>query len=435
MNPSLLAASATATPTGDLDIADAPFSRRCHWLAFALHPETGRDALYLRNARGGVVNRTLLRIELEQDGRTVPATLHVSVGRLTLTAAGSCAEFCLDGTNTARVRLSGPATLRLHVVDQLYSSTLQCETGRWHLNLNASSTRLMVTRLHGELAVEAPFIPGKSDTAPALLRLRASAGAPAELEITEFASTWIRPDTRPAFDAIANAAELEFSTWFAAFGTFPARWAPLARRAAFLLWANTAPASGNYAHPAILMSRNAMISVWSWDHCFSALALLPSHPRQAWEQWWLPFALQTPEGMLPDAFTDASVDFGMTKPPVHGWALTTLLRHYTPTPGELAQAYTALERWTSWWLTHRDDDHDGIPQYNHGCESSWDNDPLCCGGLPCESADLTVYPVDERLVRVLNQTLQRKTPHGLRPPTPLLDQPSRRRGCPGGRLR
>ena len=333
------------------------------------------------------------------------------------------------------MRLSGPATLRLHVVDQLYSSTLQCETGRWHLNLNASRTRLMVTHLHGELAVEAPFIPGKSDTAPALLRLRASAGAPAELEITEFASTWIRPDTRPAFDAIANAAELEFSTWFASFGTFPTRWAPLARRAAFLLWANTAPASGNYAHPAILMSRNAMISVWSWDHCFSALALLPSHPRQAWEQWWLPFALQTPEGMLPDAFTNASVDFGMTKPPVHGWALTTLLRHYTPTPGELAQAYTALERWTSWWLTHRDDDQDGIPQYNHGCESGWDNDSLCCGGLPCESADLTVYPVDERLVRVLNQTLQRKTPHGLRPPTPLLDQPSRRRGCPGGRLR
>jgi len=267
VNPSLPAASVSAAPTGDLDIADAPFSRRFHWLAFALHPETGRDALYLRNARGGVVNRTLLRIELEEDGRTVPATLHVYVGRLTLTAAGSSAEFCLDGTNTARVRPSGSATLRLHVVDQLYSSTLQCETGRWHLNLNAS------------------------------------------------------------------------------------------------------------------------------------------------------------------------VDFGMTKPPVHGWALTTLLRHYTPTPGELAQAYTALERWTSWWLTHRDDDHDGIPQYNHGCESGWDNDSLCCGGLPCESADLTVYPVDERLVRVLNQTLQRKTPHGLRPPTPLLDQPSRRRGCPGGRLR
>ena len=139
MNPSLPAASVSAAPTGDLDIAAAPFSRRCHWLAFALHPETGRDALYLRNARGGVVNRTLLRIELEEDGRTVPATLHVYVGRLTLTAAGSSAEFCLDGTNTARVRLSGPATLRLHVVDQPYSSTLQCETGRWHLNLNAST--------------------------------------------------------------------------------------------------------------------------------------------------------------------------------------------------------------------------------------------------------------------------------------------------------
>lgn len=405
-HPAIPSASATLPLAPELDIADAPFSRRCHWLAFALKPETARNALYLRDARGGVIHRTLLRIELEHDGHPLPATLDVSAGRLTLSAPGTRAEFCLEGTATARVRLTGPATLRLQVVDQPYSSSLQCENGRWHLNLNASRTRLMVTRLHGDLAVEAPFIPGKSDTAPALLRLRATGATaaqgaaadstPAELEITEFASTWLAHLPRPAFDTIAHAAEHEFATWFAAFGPFPARWAALARRAAYVLWANTAPASGHYAHPAILMSRNAMISIWSWDHCFDALALASAHPRQAWEQWWLPFALQTPEGMLPDAFTDASVDFGMTKPPVHGWALVTLLRHYTPTPTELEQAYTALERWTHWWLTHRDDDHDGIPQYNHGCESGWDNDSLCCGGLPCESADLAVYLIQQQ---------------------------------------
>ncbi len=385
------------SPTAsDLDIADAPFSRRRHWLGLTSRAETEQGVLYLRTARGAVTHRTLLRMELEVQGQAVPSELAVSAGSVRLTCAQGSAEFALDGTSTLRVRLRGEATLLVSVYDQPYSSSFECETGRWHLNLNAARARIMATTLRGRLVGEAPFIPGKSDTAPAQLRLSAAASGEAELELTEFESTWVAPATRPAFDAIIAETEAGFEEWFAAFGEFPARWADLARRAAFVLWSNTSPAAGYYAHPAVMMSQNAMIGIWSWDHCFVALALAKAHPRQAWEQWWLPFVHQTEEGMLPDHFTDAGREYAMTKPPVHGWALKTLLQHYSPPETDLQRAYHALERWTQWWLTHRDDDHDGIAQYNHGCESGWDNDSLCCGGLPCESADLSVYLVQQQ---------------------------------------
>ena len=378
-------------PAAGLDIADAPFSRRCHWLSLALRPETGRSVLYLRTARGNVVHRTLLRIDVEEEN----ATLKFSPGAMKLVCPAGEAEFALTGTGTLRARLRGDLTLRLQVVDQPYSSSFECEPGRWHINLNASRSRLMITRLMGDLSVVAPVIPGKGDTEPALIRIHSTSENEAELEITEFESTWLAPHDRPAFDEISAGANAEFEDWLAAFGSFPSRWKSLARRAAFVLWANTAPAGGNYIYPAILMSRNAMISVWSWDHCFSALALAQAHPREAWEQWWLPFALQTPQGMLPDTFTESGRDFGMTKPPVHGWALLHLLPHLTLSDEQLGLAYSALENWTSWWFTHRDDDNDGIPQYNHGCESGWDNDSICTNGLPCEAPDLSVYLIQQ----------------------------------------
>lgn len=53
--------------------------------------------------------------------------------------------------------------------------------------------------------------------------------------------------------------------------------------------------------------------------------------------------------------------------------------------------YDALVKWTYWWLTYRDDDNDGIPQYNHGNESGWDNGTAFSGGVPIECPDLTAY--------------------------------------------
>lgn len=57
----------------------------------------------------------------------------------------------------------------------------------------------------------------------------------------------------------------------------------------------------------------------------------------------------------------------------------------------LKEVYEPLCRWTQWWFKYRDHDHDGIPQYNHGNDSGWDNSTVFDEGVPIEGPDLCAY--------------------------------------------
>lgn len=43
-----------------------------------------------------------------------------------------------------------------------------------------------------------------------------------------------------------------------------------------------------------------MNRIWSWDHCFNALALAPGHPDLAWDSFLSLFDHQDASGKLPD---------------------------------------------------------------------------------------------------------------------------------------
>lgn len=79
------------------------------------------------------------------------------------------------------------------------------------------------------------------------------------------------------------------------------------------------------------MSKHWMDKVWSWDHCFNALALAPGCPDLARDQFQLPFDHQDESGALPDSVTHSEVLRNFVKPPIHGWAFGHL-RRKLPTP-------------------------------------------------------------------------------------------------------
>jgi glycogen debranching enzyme len=144
----------------------------------------------------------------------------------------------------------------------------------------------------------------------------------------------------------------------------------------------------------MLMSKNWMCHVWSWDHCFNALALARHNPALAWDQLMLFADKQNAQGAFPDAINDAGVIWAFCKPPIHGWAVGEILKRTEAiTRDQIAALYPALCRWTEWWLNYRDEDGDGIPQYNHGNDSGWDNATVFDAGLPVEAPDLSAYLV------------------------------------------
>jgi glycogen debranching enzyme len=145
------------------------------------------------------------------------------------------------------------------------------------------------------------------------------------------------------------------------------------------------------------MSKHWMDKVWSWDHCFNALALADGEPELAWHQFLLPFDPQDPGGALPDSVTHSEVLYNYVKPPIHGWALTRLrARAGRSVAAEAKSLYPILERWTEYWLGRRAPGSP-LPHYHHGNDSGWDNATTFDRARLVESADLSAFLVLQML--------------------------------------
>jgi glycogen debranching enzyme len=171
--------------------------------------------------------------------------------------------------------------------------------------------------------------------------------------------------------------------------------APSAELAAYVVWSATVAPAGLVTRPGVLMSKHWMDKVWSWDHCFNALALAPGCPALAWDQFQLPFDHQDETGALPDSVTHSEVLRNFVKPPIHGWAFGHL-RGKLPTPpgrAELTEVYHRLERWTEFWLTFRRAPGAELPHYQHGNDSGWDNATTFDPERVVVTADLAAFLV------------------------------------------
>jgi len=145
----------------------------------------------------------------------------------------------------------------------------------------------------------------------------------------------------------------------------------------------------------MLMNKAHMKNVWSWDHCFNAMALSYGHPELAWDQLMLMADMQDENGFMPDSINDGTSSWHHGKPPVHGWALNFCMARNPKffTKSRVKEAYDWLTKWTSWWLKQRTWPGHGLPYYTHGNDSGWDNSTIFDVGSPTASPDLAAHLV------------------------------------------
>jgi hypothetical protein len=198
-----------------------------------------------------------------------------------------------------------------------------------------------------------------------------------------------------AFDKIVEAAQNSFADFLDAVAPWRSSATPAAELAAYVVWSATVRPTGLVTRPAVLMSKHWMDKVWSWDHCFNALALAPGSPELAWDQYHLPFDHQDETGALPDSVTHSEVLHNFVKPPIHGWAFGHLRRRLSTPLGqaELSETYDRLERWTDFWLTARRAPGTELPHYQHGNDSGWDNATTFDPERVVVTADLAAFLV------------------------------------------
>lgn len=158
------------------------------------------------------------------------------------------------------------------------------------------------------------------------------------------------------------------------------------------IWSSFVRAEDVYQYDTMLMSKKHMSSVWSWDHCFNALAMAKVDKDTALQQFLAPFVIQAENGALPDMWNpNSEIVWGVTKPPIHGWCFSKLMDMYDFETNILSDVYGYLEKWTNWWMEYRDSDHDGIPEYPQGCDSGWDNATIFDLGYFIETPDLPAF--------------------------------------------
>ena len=188
------------------------------------------------------------------------------------------------------------------------------------------------------------------------------------------------------------AVKKEFFDWTAGYEPKNLDYSKTAMLAAYIMWSSVLYPRGYLKRPTVLMSKNWMHYVWSWDHCFTAMALSENHPELALDQFMVLFDQQAENGKLPDMMSHTYISRMFTKPPVHGWCFLKLMEAGVPVSDEqLCVIYNKLSKWTDWWFNYRDSDSDGICQYDHGNECGWDNCTTFDGGLSVEAPELTAY--------------------------------------------
>ena len=378
------------------DIREIPFSRFGTYYSISIDKWDNPlgEGVYLRTHRGRGVGRQreLFRLDLLRDGAVVAASVDAAPARLILKGPrrGKVA-FCFGDAETLRIRGEGVG-LRLEMPTGSGVVAHPAPGGRWVANAAPSRTRHVVECLRGRLTADAPW--GQTERARTrcervVFELAPDGEGVFEAAVTECVNVWPARTYEP-FERCLAGVERQWQAWLSRAPSAPAWLARGRRRAAYVNWSAVVRPCGLLTRPAMLMNKSHMDQVWSWDHCFNAMALSYHEPALAWDQLMLLADHQDAGGAMPDSISDAAGHFSFSKPPVHGWALDFMRRRNRRllTGRRLLRAYEWLSRWSNWWLVHRVWPGDVLPHYLHGNDSGWDNSTLFDQGTPLVAPDL-----------------------------------------------
>ncbi len=384
-----------ATPL-TFDIHEIPFSRRGSWLdispVIGLH--TTHQDLHLVSHQTGM--HAVLRFQPETDGAARASTFSASATRVAWDVdGGGHIVAVFDTVDTVRLRGAG-ADLR--IADA--ASVLTPFTGTYFFRdpIDGSAVftsyetgrRYRVTAITGELVFDGAEALGHN--ARAVIATGADGW---EVVIEEFETarpSYVAPSS---FDDAVTAVETEWKEYLRAVAGWRTEASPAAELATYVIWSATVAPKGFLKRESVLMSKHWMDKVWSWDHCFNALALAPAGDGLALGQFLTPFDHLDAAGAMPDSVTHSEVLYNFVKPPIHGWALAKLRSSLTVPldPEALENVYGLLSRWSRFWLDARRVPGHPLPHYQHGNDSGWDNSSTFDLDRLIESPDLAAFLV------------------------------------------
>ena len=367
------------------NINHVPFSYFESWMSLSI-PRKETD-LFLRNCHNGSHN--ICPVQMLVNDRVVEPTITALPWSLVLTHGGARVDICFENAGTIRMRGRG-ATLRLGRKNLIYSEA----PNRFVINERAAFRRYQVEVLKGHVEIQ-QVVPTQL-VFPKTALISPDANGDWELAIDEFWSTWT-PRGRQSFDTCLDHAEATYKAFLDTMPEARERDQPARELAAYVNWSCTVGPCGQISRPTLFMSKNWMCNVWSWDQCFNAMALAKGQPELALDQMLILADHQDEFGSYPDSVNDQVKHYNYSKPPVHGWAFSEILKRLPePCPPETMRTlYKSMSRQADWWMTHRRGDRAVLPYYLHGNDSGWDNSTMFDQGVPLTAPDLAALLITQ----------------------------------------
>ncbi|MDO8586384.1 MAG: trehalase family glycosidase [Armatimonadota bacterium] len=160
-------------------------------------------------------------------------------------------------------------------------------------------------------------------------------------------------------------------------------------KAVYQLLSNTKAPRGRLKHPAGYPSRGVYCTEFLWDVAFSSIAVAQFNQRLA-EGYLLNLVEnQEADGKIPMFICATWNRPGESEPPLIAWSAWSLYEK-SRNKKLISAVYRPLGRMVEWWFKNRDQDGNGVVEYQDPLESGWDNSPRFDAGR-IEGVDLNAY--------------------------------------------
>lgn len=381
------------------NLTEIPFSIKGSYMAVSYFPEKFRGkktlpGLYLRNIHGSAGRNFVARIiplykgeEADYEYKAEPSLVEITVKdqSLYMTFAEEATILIKGKGKDIGFRMDFKSEEGMFDFIQPYRFR---NTTRYLENSFITNSRYMISIPKGEEKLEQEW-----DVSSAKYSSMKFTACQGELlaAVEEVADSWAERAEDYDFDECCKKTGKDFHRFYQSMPSVPPEFETVRETAAYINWSSFVTKSGFFKRDAMLMSKNWMCNVWSWDHCFNALALAYNNPEEAWNQFMIMFDYQSPSGRIPDSINDSKIINNFCKPPIHGWTFRKLSGIMKITKEQAEEAYEKLSKWTNWWLNYRDQDESGLCEYTHGNDSGWDNSTAFRYLPPAKTPDLAAF--------------------------------------------
>jgi putative isomerase len=369
----------------NLDIKEIPFSRFGSY--FCISQE--KDSVYIRDVHGGDdAPSKLFELDIVKDG--VKQDYEVRASEISLSfylkdQSEPVAEIIIPEEDELHIEVQD-VELRFKATKGKYDSLMELEDGMYEYHIYPKEIKLMIIKLNGEMAVEAPWNIIGNDFVD--MRLRNG-----HFVIESYRTVYQKKDYLPFSQGKEQVAVL-YKEWFDSMkrGYQHKEYLPSLERASYITWSSVVHPDGALKDYAMYMSKLWMYNIWSWDNCFNALNLGEQYPEIAYAQLKIFMDTQDVSGAYPDFVNDKFLSYNCIKPPIFAYVYEQLMEKndYFKDEKRLRSVYESTKKVMNYFDDYRTY-HGRLPHYKHGNDSGWDNASLFHEGMPVEAPDLASF--------------------------------------------